>query len=359
MSRAVDSLQFSVELQESGFYEPKYKFQTANDYGDRLEAIREQQKALIKDDRAIVCPTEWSVGGSKAEGKKMIKRLVKLGLSAFNVQADNVILTVTYKNIDRCEDRIAKVRENVEKLLEVNNCRVTTEFFSLKIQELHLAFEYEEKLQAEKEEQKKIRLQMQEEERVRREIEKAQAEAEKQESMYELALEKAKNELEKKTEGQRQEWMEKISDLEKKLQEAHEKKERALSQAQLTKRGHVYIISNIGSFGEQVFKIGMTRRLDPMDRVDELGDASVPFDFDVHAMIFSEDAPSLESTLHEKFDTRRINKVNERKEFFKVNIDEIEEICLVMGLKIQLTKIAEAKEYRQTLGMEKSDKKSA
>ena len=143
----------------------------------------------------------------------------------------------------------------------------------------------------------------------------------------------------------------KIVELEGKLKEAQEKKERAISQAQLTKRGHVYVISNIGSFGEDVFKVGMTRRLEPMDRVRELGDASVPFNFDVHAIIPSEDAPALELKLHEHFRNHQLNRMNARKEFFKVPLNQIEQKCREIGVGLEFTKLAEAKDFRQSLAL--------
>ena len=133
------------------------------------------------------------------------------------------------------------------------------------------------------------------------------------------------------------------------MREAHEAKERAISRAQETKSGHVYIISNLGSFGENVYKIGMTRRLEPLDRVKELGDASVPFTFDLHAMIFSENAPELENLLHKEFDDRRINKVNYRKEYFKVTLDEIEQVVLNKFEKeVDFIKDIEAQQFRET-----------
>ena len=133
--------------------------------------------------------------------------------------------------------------------------------------------------------------------------------------------------------------------------EAQANKARAIARAQMTRSGHVYIISNIGSFGEQVFKIGMTRRLDPMDRVRELGDASVPFHFDVHSIIFSEDAPGLEAALHRMFNDRRINRVNERKEFFRITIDEIAEAVRQHHGEIEIICEAEAVDYRKTLAI--------
>ena len=138
-------------------------------------------------------------------------------------------------------------------------------------------------------------------------------------------------------------------ELEARLKDAESNKDRALSMAQQTRRGHVYVISNIGSFGEDVYKIGMTRRLDPLDRVRELGDASVPFPFDVHAIIFSEDAPTLESTLHKAFEAKRVNQVNLRKEFFNVSIDEIEAVVHKNNATIEFTKVAEARDYRESM----------
>ena len=123
--------------------------------------------------------------------------------------------------------------------------------------------------------------------------------------------------------------------------------------AEFTKAGHVYIISNVGSFGENIFKIGMTRRLEPMDRVRELGDASVPFAFDVHGMIYSENAPALENLLHRKFNDLRVNKVNSRKEFFRVKLSDIEKFAQEENLELHLTMKAMAQEYRESLALER------
>jgi len=139
------------------------------------------------------------------------------------------------------------------------------------------------------------------------------------------------------------------------LDEAKEK-ERSISQAQLTKAGYVYVISNIGSFGENVFKVGMTRRLEPQERVDELGDASVPFQFDVHAMIYRENAPEFETELHQELEPFRVNKINPRKEFFRVSLAEIEKIAQKYKADVAITKLAEAKEYRQSLAIEQQQK---
>jgi hypothetical protein len=347
------------ELNEYSFYSPKYNLLSSEKYRERLEEIKEKQKNLVLQRKAIRCDHPWTVNGSLKEGEKMTAQNIKLGLSSYNGQVDNIILTVSYKNIDKCEDKIDKINSSLSKMMEANKCYITSEYHKLKIEELYLAFEYEQKVYEEKEEQKKIRMKMQEEEREARAVEKARDEAEKEEKEYLKELTRAKKELEKGHAEERHSLEQKILDLENKLSNATEKKERAISMAMQTKRGHVYIISNVGSFGENVFKIGMTRRLDPQDRVDELGDASVPFEFDVHGMIYSEDAPALENQLHRLFGEHTVNKVNTRKEFFKVSIQEIQKECINYGLVVELTKVAEARDYRQSLEMKNNPYKKA
>lgn len=361
IQREISLLSDELDLTSSGFYKNKYNFDSSEKYEIKMEEIRAKQKSFIQSKSAITCSTEWTIDGSKAQGKKMIDRVIKLGLSAFNVQCDNEIIKVKFGNIGKATEKIEKIRENIDKLLEPNLCKINYLFYELKIQELQLAYEYQEKLFKEKEEQKAIREQMREEEKARKEIERMQAEAEREEKRYSDALEKAKLELSKKSESEQEKLNLKIADLEAKLKEAQENKERAKAQAEMTRRGHVYIISNVGSFGEDVYKIGMTRRLDPMERVYELGDASVPFEFDVHAIIQSEDAPSLEKKLHESFTQKRLNRMNERKEFFKVNLQEIaNEVKRHHDSEFRLTLIAEAKEWRQSIALvENSVKKSA
>lgn len=216
------------------------------------------------------------------------------------------------------------------------------------LSELRLEHEMEERKRAIVDEQRRVREQMREEERAQREAEKAQAEAEAEESRFEKALERARVELAKSRGEEHQRLTNKILEMEKQVADAHAKSQRAKSLAQLTKAGHVYILSNIGSFGDDVFKIGMTRRLDPMDRVKELGDASVPFPFDVHAMVYSEDAPRLENMMHQRFADQSVNLINMRKEFFKVGLDDIERFAAECDLKMAFTKIAEAREYRES-----------
>lgn len=194
---------------------------------------------------------------------------------------------------------------------------------------------------------------MREEERAQKELEKARLEAEKEEERTRKALERAEAKLKSVHGEELAKLQEQIEALNKELEQAKSAKDRATSMAQLTKSGYVYVISNIGSFGENVYKIGMTRRLEPMDRVRELGDASVPFNFDVHAMIFSENAPELENALHKEFYDFRVNKINDRREFFRVKLEDIKRVAERYKADVKFTMIAEAEQYRQTLAIER------
>jgi len=342
------SLEDEQALTEFGLYEPKYDFGTSARYKEEIDRIRQQQKQLVRDKKAILWGTEWRVEGSKTKGRTMMNQQTRLMLYAFNGECDSLIIKVKYNNFEQVRKRIQKAYDDVNKLGKTQNCRINPAYLNLKFQELHLVHEYQEKREAEKEEQRQIREEMREEQRAQRELEQAQREAEKEQEHYQKALDKVRKEIEAATGEKHAELEGEIERLTQALAEAEEKKERAISRAQMTRSGHVYVISNIGSFGEGVYKIGMTRRLEPMDRVKELGDASVPFSFDVHALIYSEDAPSLETALHQKFDSSRINLVNTRKEFFKAGLEEIAQVVKENHGEVEFTLKAEAEEYHQT-----------
>ncbi len=344
----ISVLEEDLDYISFGIYQPHYDFDTSDLYKEKTNDVRTKQKLLIKSNRAATCAKEWTVSGSKQEGKKMTQRNIKLMLRAFNGECDAAILKVSWNNANKMEERIRKAFAAINKMGEVQLINISTSYLDLKITELRLAHEMKEKKYAEKEEQRKIREQMREEEKARREIEKAQKDTELEESKYKEALDKAKSEIDKTTGAKLEKMRNKIALMEQRLAEVQKQKERAISRAQITKSGHVYVISNIGSFGEDIYKIGMTRRLDPFDRVKELGDASVPFAFDVHAMIYSDDAPSMESKLHNNFDGARLNLVNKRKEFFKVSLQNIEDVVHKNHGHIEFTRLAEAREFRET-----------
>lgn len=361
LKQKLQPLQEQDFLESFGFYESKYDFESAERYKSKLDEIRNRQKAMIKDKTAAVCHSEWTISGSKREGQKWTNNFLKLILRAFNGECDSAVVKVKYNNINTMENRVKKAHGEINKLAESGNCEITVQYLNLKLEELYLTHEYQDKKQAELEEQRRIREQMREEERALREIEKLKEEAEREERKYQEALAKARAEAESATGRAQQKLMSQVEELQRRLQEAEANKERAISRAQMTKSGHVYIISNIGSFGDEVYKIGMTRRLEPMDRVQELGDASVPFPFDVHAMIYCENAPELENRLHKCFHHHRLNKINERKEFFRVSLEDIEkavhQIDLELGTcksEVSFTKAAEAAEYRKTKAKERT-----
>ncbi len=345
-------LQDDEEMFEVGIYHPQFDIEDGEKFKQAIKANREKQKESVRNKEACTCSTEWEVGGSKREGKKMTDQKIRLMLRAFNGECDAAISKVNWRNASTMEARIEKAYESINKQGESSSTSLAHTYLLLKLEELHLTHEKNIKIQEEKEEQQEIRAQMREEARIQKEYEKAERDAAKEEEGYQKALVQARAELAAASSEEQEMLNEKLLKLEADLAEAHSKTERIVSQAQLTRRGHVYVISNMGSFGDNVFKIGMTRRLEPYDRVKELGDASVPFRFDVHAMIFSDDAPSLESTLHKKFKEKRVNQINHRKEFFRVSLTDVETAVADLGLEIEFTKKAEAQEYRESLAIE-------
>lgn len=338
-----------LDAVDYGLYEPIFSFDTSEKYKSELVFTRQHQKELINNHKAAICTTNWTVNNSAKEGKRQTDLYHKLMLRAFNGECDSIISTVKWNNANKSIEKLEKAFESINKIANKQHSYITDEYKNIKINELKLKFEYEEKLNEEKEEQRRIKEEIKEEERAVREFEKAIKEAETEEIRYQKALEDAKSKLSNAHGAELDKLTKKMQQLEFELEEARKNKERALSMAQQTKCGHIYVISNIGSFGENIYKIGMTRRLEPLDRVRELSGASVPFEFDVHGVIFSENAPEFENLLHKEFSNKRVNMVNSRKEFFNVKIHEIEEVVKKYNAEIELTKIAEARQYRESI----------
>ncbi|MBE6338758.1 MAG: DUF4041 domain-containing protein [Lentimicrobiaceae bacterium] len=337
-----------LDIIESGIYTPIYDFSTSEEYKTKLSLNIDKQKAMIQSNRAATCYTIFTMDGSATKGQKVVKSYQKIILRAYNNECDALISKVKWNNFNQIKERMLKSREVLNKQGETFSIHITNEYEKLKIEQLTLEHEYNLKKQKEKEQQRAAQEALREEERARKEFERAEQEAIKEELMYQKALEKARKEAEITTGDAQAKLIEKIQKLETELKEAQSRKERAMSMAQQTKKGHVYVISNIGSFGENVYKIGMTRRLEPEERVKELGDASVPFSFDIHAMIFSEDAPKLEAALHNRFESHKVNMVNPRKEFFNVTLDEIKNVVKSNHIDATFIDIPEAEEYRET-----------
>ena len=315
----------AVLLQSFGLYEPQYDFATLEEYKTRLNEVRTRQKDLIKQGNAVTGNMNWTVNNNCVQGKKLVKDMQKLLLRAFNNECDAAINKVKYNNYEQSKNRITKSEAAISKLGEIMNISITHDYFCSKLTELSLAFEYQQKKQQEKEEQAELRAQQREEAKLQKEIEAELKKLRKEKSHYKNALEKLEIQIEAAEEPST-ELEEKKAELMNRLNDIDKAEKDVDYRAANLRAGYVYIISNIGSFGENVYKIGMTRRLDPNERVYELGDASVPFRFDVHAMIFSEDAPKLEAALHNAFADKKVNMVNQRREFFRVTLDEIKEV---------------------------------
>jgi hypothetical protein len=347
----VEAVEETKSLQEFGFYRPRYNFDSSELYERRLEQIRSKQKTMLSEKAACTCETEWTVDGSKSEGTKMVNQQIKLMLRAFNGECDAAVAKVKYNNVTSLEKRIQRSFEQISNLGEAKRIHLAPKYCELKHEELHLLYECQQKKQEEKETQRLIREQMREEQKVAKEIEKACDAADREQAIKAQALEQARAELASTSGLQTAKLESLVSRLENELRAAIEKKAKAIARAQLTKSGHVYILSNIGTLGEGVYKIGMSRRLEPLDRVDELGGASVPFPFDVHAMIYSENAPELETALHRHFSNRRVNLVNLRREFFRVSLDEIRAAVSQHFGQVTFVLEPEAEQFRRTAVM--------
>ncbi len=342
---------YSNELRyiDVGLYEPQFDFSDPETYKQKIKEIRDEQKEFIRNGEAIICKQEWVVDGKASKGKSLTNKIMKLALRAFNGESDSLVSKIKWNNIQRSKDRIVKVYETINKMTKDMHIYITPEYLDLKLQEAQLVYEHKEKQRQIKEEQAEIRAQIREEAKLQKEIEKTKKEEEK----YQKMLEKAKKEAMIATGQDLEELNKKIELLNNELEKSKEANQRAKSMAEQTKAGHIYIIYNIGSFGKNIYKIGMTRRLEPTERVKELGDASVPFAFDIHAIIYTENAPEMEHKLHRIFNTKRVNLSNNRKEFFNVTLDEIKQEVLKIKPDAEFIETIEAREYRETIAQKK------
>jgi hypothetical protein len=314
--------------------------------GRELKRARECTKVMILNGTAATC--EY-VEANRRE------TAIKFVVDAFNGKVDSILSRVKHDNSGRLDQQI---RDGFT-LVNLNgkafrDARINEEYLASRLEELKWAAMAQQFALQGREEQRHAKEQAREEARADKERERALREADKEEEVLRKAMGQAQEQFEQASGEQKAMYEERIQEMTEKLKQALEQKERVRSMAEQTKKGYVYIISNIGSFGDDVYKIGLTRRLDPRDRVDELGGASVPFGFDVHATILSDDAPALEQKLHSHFVLMRMNKVNHRKEFFRVSLKEIHEEIERIGLNgVNWTMTGQAREYRESLATEK------
>lgn len=317
---------------------------------NKIALIKQQEKDFLKSGDALYITSD----GKKKEINDNCKQILR----CFNAECDNILFNLSVKNIDSMRNKIAKSFESLNKIFSVDGIAMNSKLLEMKLNELNLSYTFELKREQEKEQQKAIKEQMIEEEKIRREIERKKQKIEKDETQFNNEITKLISYMQKtQSDIEKQLYVDKIKELESKLSELEKEKENVLEREANALAGFVYVISNIGSFGDDIYKIGMTRRLEPMDRIKELSSASVPFEFDVHAMIFSDNAPELENTLHQHFEKQSVNRVNLRKEFFHVSLDEIETFVKNnFNNTVEFIKIPAASEYRQTLAILENEK---
>jgi hypothetical protein len=327
-------------LQEVGVYEFHHRLENALAYKARLDSIRARIKEMSKrDGGAVHAAKEWTVEGSAAKGKKMVTEFSKLLLRAYNGEADVLVNKLRPYKLESAIDQLEKARATILKLGAMMEIAITYDYHQLRLEELRLTADYLAKKEEEKEADRAEKERLREEARARQEFEAEKARLMKERAHHLNALAKIR---ESGTPEEVAAAEAKVGEIDAAIHGVEEREANI-------RTGWVYVISNVGSFGPGVVKIGMTRRLDPLDRVNELGDASVPFRYDVHALVFSQDAVSLETALHQSFADRRLNLVNLRREFFYVTPQEVRDRLAVLdGSLLEFVEAPEAEEWRQS-----------
>lgn len=327
-------------LQEVGIYEYRHPLSDAVAYKAELARLRDMIKTMaMKDGGAVLAATDWSVNGSAAQGRAMVRNYSKLILRAYNAEADNLVRGLKPYKLHSAVDRLTKVTTTVATLGKTMDIQISDDYHALRVRELELTADYLEKLAQEKEREREERERLKEERIVQQEIERERARLDKERQHYENAL-KA---LTAKGDDEGAERLrDQVAEIDRKIEDVDYR-------AANIRAGYVYVISNVGSFGDQIVKVGLTRRLEPLDRVRELGDASVPFRFDVHVVHFSQDAVGIEAELHRRLADRRVNLVNMRREFFYATPQEVKEhLAELAGELLEYVEVPEALEFHQS-----------
>ena len=308
-------------LQEIGMLENPYEYETSQEFQEKLNIIKKEQKEMVRNGKALIFSTTWTVANSKTKGDKFMKGISKLALKSFNNECDNIIINVKYSSMSIAKDKIEKSFKDTNKFIQVMNCAITDEYLALKIKELQLKCGWLEKREQEKEELKRQAEILREQEKLEKEIKAEEEKIEIEQQHFNNEIANLENQI--ANGGNEDRLREEIAKLQAKIDELEGRKATVLERKMHNKAGYVYIISNPSLEG--MFKVGVTKRLEPQVRIDELSSASVPFKFAVHSFIFSQDAFALEHTLHMAFDDKRVNKINRKKEFFYATLEEIKE----------------------------------
>jgi hypothetical protein len=327
-------------LQEVGVYEYHHVLADAVAYKSVLADLTDKTKTTAAKGNAVHGDTNWTVNGSATQGRKMVSDFSKLMLRAYNAEADYAVRSMRPHKLHSLTDRLDKSRATIARLGTTMKIAITEEYHRLRIRELELTADFLAKQEEEKERRRELRESQREEEKLQREIARERARLAKERDQYLGALARAR------ASGVQD--LQTAADLESKLAEIDSAMLAVDAREANIRAGYVYVISNLGAFGDRVVKIGMTRRLEPMDRVNELGDASVPFRFDVHALIFSEDAVGLERKLHREFEAKRVNQVNLRREFFYATPADVRDVLARLDGQhlLEFHEDAEALEWR-------------
>jgi len=326
-------------LQEVGIYRYHHPLENAAEYKEALAELNGRIRDVVKSGDAVLASDMFTFNNSLARGRKMTAEFSKLMLRAYNAEADNCVRSLRAGNVVSAKKRLEASVAAIAKLGAMMEMRINPDYHALRGKELELTADYLMKVQVEREEAREERERLREERRVEQELAAERARLDKEREHYLNAL----RALEGSGETQA------IEELSERLADINQAIEHTDFRAANIRAGYVYVISNRGGLGPHVVKIGMTRRLEPMDRVRELGDASVPFPFDVHAMFFSEDAVAVEAELHRAFAERRVNRVNQRREFFFATPGEVREVLLEkLGNLLEFTEEPEAMQYLQS-----------
>lgn len=326
-------------LQDVGIYRYHHPLEDAAAYKDRLREIEGQVDELVKAGRAVLAADMFTFDGSLAKGRKMVADLGKLMLRAYNAEADNCVRSLRAGNVSTAKKRLDSAVNAIEKLGAMMQMRVNPDYHALRNAELELTADYQMKVQEERERARDERDLLREQRRAEQELASERERLEKEKSHYVTVLESLRAAGDQ---AAADELATRLADIEQAIADNDYR-------IANIRAGYVYVISNVGAFGPNVVKIGMTRRLEPRDRVRELGDASVPFQYDVHALFFSEDAVALENELHKAFADRRVNHINQRREFFFATPVEVRDLLAEkVGGLLEFTEEPEALEYFQS-----------
>lgn len=326
-------------LQDVGIYRYHHPLEDAAAYKERLGVVNTKIDALVKGHAAVLASDMFTFDGSLAKGRKMTADLSKLMLRAYNAEADNCVRSLRAGNVTTALGRLERAMTAIEKLGTLMEIRINPDYHQVRVEELELTADYQMKVQEERERAREQRAELREQKRAEAELAAERERLDKERAHYVGVLETLRAKGDESA----------VTELETRLGAIDEAIEANDFRAANIRAGYIYVISNIGAMGPNVVKIGMTRRLEPADRVRELGDASVPFLFDTHALFFSEDAVTLENELHKAFADRRVNHVNTRREFFFATPTEVRQILVQkVGGLLEFNETPEAPEYFQS-----------